>query len=70
VDGVTFENMPKVTFGTAGFGIECPRIIGEIANPRFNLAHCLEAARSVAAGKRTREADCHGPTRPHALQHE
>ena len=23
VDGVTFENMPRLTFGGAGFGIEC-----------------------------------------------
>ena len=51
VDGVTFENMPKVTFGTAGFGIECPRIIGEIKHPRFNLAHCWKLARATAPAK-------------------
>jgi 5-methyltetrahydropteroyltriglutamate--homocysteine methyltransferase len=64
VDGVTFENMPKVTFGTAGFGIECPRIIGEIKNPRFNLAHCWKLARSVApANTRVKQT----VTGPHVL---
>jgi 5-methyltetrahydropteroyltriglutamate--homocysteine methyltransferase len=48
VDGVTFEDMPKLSFGTAGFGIECPRIIGKIENRRFNLAHAWKLARSVA----------------------
>jgi 5-methyltetrahydropteroyltriglutamate--homocysteine methyltransferase len=48
VDGVTFENMPKLTFGTAGFGIECPRVVDRIENPRFNLAHCWRIARSAA----------------------
>jgi 5-methyltetrahydropteroyltriglutamate--homocysteine methyltransferase len=48
VDGVTFENMPRQTFGNAGFGIECPRVVGEITNPRFNLAHCWKLAREAA----------------------
>ena len=33
VDGVTFEDMPRLTFGDAGFGIECPRVIGETGEP-------------------------------------
>jgi 5-methyltetrahydropteroyltriglutamate--homocysteine methyltransferase len=40
--------MPKKTFGTAGFGIECARVVGEITNPRCNLAHNWKIARSVA----------------------
>ena len=48
VDGVTFENMPRLAFGTAGFGIECPRVVGRIENAGFNLAHCWRVARSVA----------------------
>lgn len=48
VDGVTFEDMPKLRFGTTGFGIECPRVVGEIKNPRFNLAHCWKLAREAA----------------------
>jgi hypothetical protein len=28
----------KQSFGTAGFGIECARVVGEIKNPRFELA--------------------------------
>jgi 5-methyltetrahydropteroyltriglutamate--homocysteine methyltransferase len=49
VDGVTFENMPRLSFGAAGFGIECPRVIGRIENPRFNLAHGWTLARSAAS---------------------
>ena len=48
VDGVTFENMPRIAFGDAGFGIECPRVISRIENPRFNLAHNWRLARDVA----------------------
>jgi 5-methyltetrahydropteroyltriglutamate--homocysteine methyltransferase len=48
VEGVTFEDMPRLTFGTGGFGIECPRVVGRIENPRFNLAHCWKVARSAA----------------------
>ena len=48
VDGVTFDNMPRVSFGTAGFGIECPRVVGRIENQRFNLAHNWKLARAEA----------------------
>ena len=48
VDGVTFESMPRLAFGDAGFGIECPRVIGPIENPRFNLAHNWRLARELA----------------------
>jgi 5-methyltetrahydropteroyltriglutamate--homocysteine methyltransferase len=48
VDGVTFDNMVKQTFGDAGFAIECPRLVGEIAKPRFNLAHNWKLARENA----------------------
>lgn len=48
LDGVTFENMVKQSFGTAGFGIECARVIGEIKNPRFELARNWQLAREAA----------------------
>lgn len=48
VDGVTFDDMVQQSFGTAGFGIECPRVVGEIKNPRFNLAHNWKLARETA----------------------
>ena len=48
LDGVSMENMPKKTFGNAGFGIECARVVGEIKNPRCNLAHNWKLARDVA----------------------
>ena len=48
IDGVTFEDMPKISFGTAGFGIECPRVIGELRNPRFDMARNWKIAREAA----------------------
>ena len=48
VDGVSFENMVRQSFGTAGFGIECPRVVGEIRNPRFGLARAWKVAREAA----------------------
>jgi 5-methyltetrahydropteroyltriglutamate--homocysteine methyltransferase len=48
VDGMTFENMPRLTFGGASFGIECPRVVGSIENPRFQLAHNWKLARDAA----------------------
>jgi 5-methyltetrahydropteroyltriglutamate--homocysteine methyltransferase len=48
VDGITFENMPRLSFGDAGFGIECPRVVGPIENPRFRLAHNWRLAREAA----------------------
>ena len=64
VDGVTFEDMPRLTFGDAGFGIECPRVIGELENPRFQLAHNWKLARDAApAGVRVKQT----VTGPHVL---
>jgi 5-methyltetrahydropteroyltriglutamate--homocysteine methyltransferase len=48
VDGVTFEAMPRLAFGDAGFGIECPRVVGRIENPRFDLARNWRLAREAA----------------------
>jgi 5-methyltetrahydropteroyltriglutamate--homocysteine methyltransferase len=64
VDGVTFDNMVKQSFGTAGFGIECPRVVGEIKNPRFNLAHNWKVARgAVRSNVRVKQT----VTGPHVL---
>lgn len=48
VDGVTFDDMVNKSFGDAGFSIECPRLVGEIRNPQFNLAHNWKLARESA----------------------
>ena len=48
VDGVTFETCLALAFGDAGFGIECPRVVGRIENPRFDLAHNWKLARDAA----------------------
>jgi 5-methyltetrahydropteroyltriglutamate--homocysteine methyltransferase len=64
VDGVTFEDMPLRTFGTAGFGIECPRVVGPIRNPRFDLARNWKLARAAAPdGTRVKQT----VTGPHVL---
>jgi len=51
LDGVTFDAMLKQSFGTSGFGIECPRVIDEIKNPRFELARNWKLAREAAPKK-------------------
>jgi 5-methyltetrahydropteroyltriglutamate--homocysteine methyltransferase len=51
LDGVTFDSMLKQTFGSAGFGIECPRVIDEIKNPRFELARNWKLARDAAPAR-------------------
>jgi 5-methyltetrahydropteroyltriglutamate--homocysteine methyltransferase len=48
LDGLSMENMTFRHFGDTGFGIECPRITGEIRNPRFNLARNWMLARETA----------------------
>lgn len=51
LDGVSMENMVRQNFGTTGFGIECARVVGEIKNPRFNLAHNWKLAREAAPAR-------------------
>jgi 5-methyltetrahydropteroyltriglutamate--homocysteine methyltransferase len=48
LDGLTFDGMLKQSFGTAGFAIECARVVGEIRNPRFDLARNWKLARDAA----------------------
>ena len=47
-EGVTFDDMVRQDFGPAGFGIECPRLVDEIRNPQFQLAHNWKLARDAA----------------------
>ncbi len=61
VDGVSFERMVKKSFGTAGFGIECARVTGEIKNPRFQLARWWRTARDAAPGKARVKQTVTGP---------
>jgi len=51
LDGITFEGMVKQTFGSAGFGIECARVIGEIKNSRFELARNWKLGRDAAPSR-------------------
>jgi len=51
LDGITFDGMVQQSFGTAGFGIECPRVIGEIKNSRFELARNWKLARDAAPSR-------------------
>lgn len=51
LDGVTFDAMLKQAFGTAGFEIECARVVDEIKNPRFELAKNWKLARDAAPAR-------------------
>jgi len=51
LDGITFDGMLKQSFGTAGFAIECPRVVNEIKNPRFELAHNWKLAREATSSR-------------------
>jgi 5-methyltetrahydropteroyltriglutamate--homocysteine methyltransferase len=51
LEGITFEGMVKQSFGSAGFGIECARVIGEIKNSRFELARNWKLARDAAPSR-------------------
>ncbi len=51
LDGVTFDGMLKQSFGTAGFAIECARVIGELKNSRFELARNWKIARDAAPAR-------------------
>jgi 5-methyltetrahydropteroyltriglutamate--homocysteine methyltransferase len=64
LDGVSMDNMPKKTFGAAGFGIECARVVGRIGNPRFHLArHWLTARQAAPPHVRVKQT----VTGPHVL---
>ncbi len=51
LDGLTFENMVKKTVGGGTFAIDCARVVGEIKNPRFNLARYWKLAREAAPAR-------------------
>src|SRR5215469_4397010 len=51
LDGITFDAMVTQSFGTAGFGIECPRVIGELKNSRFELTRNWKLAREAAPSR-------------------
>ena len=63
LDGITFEGMLMRTFGTAGFGIECARVVGEIKNPHFELARNWKLARDAARSSCVKQT----VTGPHVL---
>jgi 5-methyltetrahydropteroyltriglutamate--homocysteine methyltransferase len=48
LDGVSMADMVPQSYGIAGFAIECARVVGEIRNPQFNLAHNWKVAREAA----------------------
>ena len=48
MDGITMEDMAYKSFGEAGFGIECARLVGELGETRWHLANKWKAAREAA----------------------
>ena len=62
--GVSTEAMAYKSFGEAGFGIDCARVTGKIANPEWRLAEKWRAAREAAPdGVRVKQT----VTGPHML---
>lgn len=50
LDGLSFEEMEYRSFGPLGFGIEIPKVLGPIENPRFDLARDWKVARESVPG--------------------
>ena len=48
VEGLSFEQMQYRSYGSAGFGIEIPAVIGKIRHPHIGLAHDWRTARNAA----------------------
>ena len=48
MDGITMEDMAYKSFGDAGFGIECARLVGELGETRWQLASKWKTAREAA----------------------
>jgi 5-methyltetrahydropteroyltriglutamate--homocysteine methyltransferase len=64
MDGVTMEDMSYKSFGDAGFGIECARLVGELGETRWRLAEKWKVARETApAGIQVKQT----VTGPHML---
>jgi 5-methyltetrahydropteroyltriglutamate--homocysteine methyltransferase len=61
MDGVSMDNMVRQAFGPAGFSIECARVIGPLANSRFNLAHNWKVAREAAPARVVLKQTVTGP---------
>jgi 5-methyltetrahydropteroyltriglutamate--homocysteine methyltransferase len=51
LDGLSFEEMEYRKYGPLGFGIEIPKVIGRIENPRFELARDWKIARESLPGE-------------------
>jgi len=51
LDGVTFEAMLKQAFGTAGFEIECARVVDEIKTRASNWRRTGSWAREAAPAR-------------------
>lgn len=46
-DGISFQEMEYRSYGPLGFGIEIPKVVGKIENPRFELARDWKVAREA-----------------------
>jgi 5-methyltetrahydropteroyltriglutamate--homocysteine methyltransferase len=59
--GISMENMPKLSFGEAGFAIECARVVDQIREPHFDLARNWKTARAAAVPSVTVKQTVTGP---------
>jgi 5-methyltetrahydropteroyltriglutamate--homocysteine methyltransferase len=61
LDGVSFDEMEYRKYGPLGFGIEVPKVVGRIENPRFELARDWKVAREAAPRGVEVKLTCTGP---------
>ena len=61
LEGVTFSEMVYRKYGPLGFGIEVAKVVGPLANPRFELARDWTVARQAAPPDVEVKLTCTGP---------
>ena len=61
LDGLSFDEMEYRKYGPLGFGIEIAKVIGQIENPRLDLARDWKVARQAAPPSVEVKLTCTGP---------
>src|SRR5215469_13261850 len=61
LDGISFSEMVYKNYGPLGFGIEIAKVVGPVANSRFELARDWTVAREAAPSTVDVKLTCTGP---------
>ncbi len=70
MDGVTMEDMQYKSFGDAGFGIECARLVGELGETRLAARPQMAGRARDRAARRPGEADGDRPSHANPLHRQ